>query len=115
MRTSGIHSTECEHGCLSATGGPLFNSLLKPILCFGVERVQTPGKGEDTWKQEMHVELGRHWGTLKASLQEAEEKATQDTKAGSHGVLPVRRQGTGPVAFQAAVVTGRTRTLSCHS
>lgn len=54
----------CEHGCLSATGGPLFNSLLKPVLCFGVERVQTPGKGEDTWKQEMHVELGRHWGTV---------------------------------------------------
>lgn len=52
---------------------------------------------------------------MKASLQEAEEKATQDTKAGSCGALPVRRQGTGPIAFQAAVVTGRTRTLSCHS
>lgn len=52
---------------------------------------------------------------MKASLQEAEQKATQDTKAGSRGVLPVRRQGTGPVAFQAAVVTGRTRTLSGHS
>lgn len=52
---------------------------------------------------------------MKASLQEAEEKATRDTKAGSCGALPVRRQGTGPIAFQAAVVTGRTRTLSCHS
>lgn len=49
---------------------------------------------------------------LKASLRGAEEKAARDKKAGSCGALPVRRQNTGPVAFQAAVVTGRTRTLS---
>lgn len=52
---------------------------------------------------------------MKASLREAEEKAAQDKKARCPGALLVRRQNTGPVAFHAAVITGRTRTMSCHS
>lgn len=51
---------------------------------------------------------------LKASLQEAEEKATQNTKAGSCGALPVRRQGKGPVAFQVAVVKEQGHCPATH-
>lgn len=52
----------------------------------------------------MHIELGRHWGTVGRPLFKKLSSPGQEGREPTG--KPIRRHNPGPVCFQAAVVTG---------